>query len=124
MATATFNKYIAIKYDTTNYPTDTRNLLSRTYTDKVVGTDGVTPDPTQIFVSYNGQRIQRRVAETAGTFARFYYEITAHTSTGFTVNIVANPTFTMSGYSGAPSVSLSIQDNDIFFLDFTHQVTI
>ena len=124
MATkATFNKYIAIKFDTTNYPSDTRYVLSRTFTDSVVDSTN-TPDPTQIIVSYNGQRIQRRIAQTASTFSRFYYEITNHTTGGFTIVVHANSGYTNSGYSGNPSLVFQIMDNDIFFIDYTYQVTI
>lgn len=123
MAKAIFNKYITVKYDTTNYPADTRNLLTRTFSDSVVDSVG-SPDPSQIFVSYNGQRIQRRTSETVGTFARFYYELTAHTTNSFTVAIHANTSYTIPGYQGSPTQSFQIEDNDIFYIDYTHEVTI
>jgi hypothetical protein len=123
MATAVFNKYITVKYDTTNYPADTRNVLSRTFNDSVVDSTNV-PDPTQIFVSYNGQRINRRIAEPTTTFSRFYYEITSHTTSSFTVNIYANSSYTLSGYVGGSTLALQIEDNDLFFIDYTHTVTL
>jgi len=123
MATAVFNKYITVKYDTTNYPADTRNVLVRTFNDSVV-TSANVPDPTQIFVSYNGQRINRRTSETAGTFSRFYYEITAHTTSSFTVNIFANSSYTLPGYTGGATLTFQIEDNDLFFIDYTHTVTL
>ena len=123
MATAVFNKYITVKYDTTNYPADTRNVLVRTFADSVVDSTN-TPDPTQIFVSYNGQRINRRTTEPTSTFSRFYYEITAHTTSSFTVNIYANSSYTLSGYVGGSTLSFQIEDTDLFFIDYTHTVTL
>ena len=123
MATAVFNKYIAVKYDTVNYPSDTRNLLVRTFNDSVVDSLG-NPDPSQIFVSYNGQRLNRHTTETASTFARFYYEIVSQTNTSFTINFIANSNYINSGYSGATALSFQILDNDLFYVDYTHTVTI
>lgn len=123
MAKATFNKYVMIKFDTGSYPADTRSVLTRTFTDAVVDAAG-NPDPSQIFVSYNGQRIQRRIAEPIASFARFYYELTNHTNTSFTISVHANSAYTNSGYQSASPLTFEIQDNDLFFVDYTHQVTI
>lgn len=123
MAKATFNKYVMIKYDTGPYPADTRTALTRTFTDAVVDEAG-NPDPSQIFVSYNGQRIQRRIAQPVGSFARFYYELSSHTSSSFTITVYANAAYVNSGYQSATPLVLEIQDNDLFFVDYTHQVTI
>lgn len=123
MAKAIFNKYITIKYDTTTFPADTRTVLVRTFTDAVLDEAG-NPDASQIFVSYNGQRIQRRIAEPTTSFARFYYELTSHTTTAFTISVYANPAYENAGYTSSLPIAFEIQDNDLFFVDYTHQVTI
>lgn len=122
MAQSVFNKCIAIKYDTTNYPADTRNVLVRTFADAVIDSAGVA-DPTQIFVSYNGQRILRRTTEDANTFARFYYEVSMTTSS-FTISVIANTSYIIPQYTGSPTLSFTINDLDVFFVDYTHTVEI
>lgn len=122
MAKYVFNKNIKLVYDTTNFPSDTRNALTRTFSDAVVDEDGVA-DPTQIMVSYNGQRILRRTTETKTTFARFYYELSM-TNTSFTITVKANSSYTIPHYTGSPTVTLQIDDNDVFFVDYTYTVTV
>ncbi len=122
MAKYVFNKYVKIVYDVTHFPSDTRNALVRTFSDAVVDSSGVA-DPTQIIVSYNGQRILRRTSETEATFARFYYELSM-TNSSFTITVKANPSYTIPHYTGSPSVALQIDDNDVFFVDYTYTVTV
>lgn len=122
MAKYVFNKNIKIVYDTTNFPSDTRNVLVRTYNDAVVDAAGVA-DPSQILVSYNGQRILRRTTEPVGTFARFYYELSM-TNSSFTITVTANPSYTVPHYTGSPTVALQIDDNDVFLVDYTYTVTV
>lgn len=123
MAKAVFNKYITIKYDTTAYPADTRAVLVRTFSDAVLDAAG-NPDARQIFVSYNGQRILRRTTEPTSSFARFYYEITSHTTSAFTISVFANTSYENAGYVSSTPLTFEIQDTDLFFVDYTHQVTI
>ena len=122
MAKSVFNKFVTIKYDTTNFPADTRTILVRTFNDAVLDSAGVA-DPSQILVSYNGQRILRRTAEPVGTFARFYYELSM-TLTSFTITVKANTAYIVPHYNNPTPMSFSIADEDMFFVDYTHTVEV
>lgn len=118
------NKFIGIKYDPVNYPSDTRSKISRTFADAVLDIAGTSFDETQIFVSYNGQRILQRHTETASTFSRFYYEITSATTEHFTIDIYANASYVIPGYSNPTPLTFQIEDTDIFFVDYTYCITV
>ena len=128
--TLIFEKTVAIKYDTVNYPSDTTATLVRAYTDLIVvpsNTD--TPpevkdfDPTQIAVFYNGQELGTT------TTSKYYYSVASAptspstgTLTGFTITIHANPSYTSPGYVGQTAYALVISPNDLFFLNYTYTI--
>ncbi len=125
--TLIFEKTVAIKYDTTNFPSDTTATLVRPYTDLVVvaGNSTIPPltaafDPTQISVFYNGQEINTT------TTSKFYYSVAATSSgsnlSGFTLTIHANQSYTNPGYVGQSPYALSIGVNDLFFLNYTYTI--
>lgn len=120
MALVTFNKSISVKYDTITYPADTVHKLTRTFSDKVLASDETTFDPTQIFVSYNGQRIDDVATN------RYYYTLASVGApvTGFTVELCANAAFDNPDYTAPDPVDFTISESDIFYIDYTYQVEI
>ena len=128
MATRVFKKIISIQFDHTTYPSDTVNSLVRTYSDVVVAIDGVTFDPTQISVFYNGQEIG------TDSTSRYYSSVVpvpgSGTPTGFTISLHGNSSYVWpgyvtsdGGYTGPTSVNCLIEPSDVFFVDYTHTVT-
>lgn len=122
MATSVFSKLIMIKYDTINYPADTVHILTRTFNDAVIDENG-NPDPTQITVSFNGQILLHHTTEPATSFARYYYEL-AMTTTSFTISVISNSAYIIPYYLTPTPLNLQIYPSDVYFVDYTHTVTI
>lgn len=122
MATSVFSKLIMIKYDSINYPADTTNILIRTFNDTVLDKNG-NPDPTQITVSFNGQKILLHTTEPTASFARYYYELIM-TTTEFTISVIANSAYIIPGYLTPAPLDLHIYPSDVYFVDYTYTVTI
>ena len=118
MTSSIFRKTLTIKYDITDYPSDTTASLVRTFNDAVLNHSG-SFDPSQISVSYNGQQLD--TSSDAPT-AKYYYSLTG-TSSAFTITISANQSYVCAGYTSTPTLSMTISPNDIFYIDYTHTVT-
>ena len=128
--TLIFEKTVAVKYDTVNYPADTSAALIRTYTDLLVVSNNtdIPPqvkdfDASQLSVFYNGQELG------TVTTSKYYYSVvptptspSTASLTGFTITIHANQAYTSPGYVGQTAYALSISPNDLFFLNYTHTI--
>ena len=128
--TLVFEKTVAIKYDTINYPSDTSAVLVRSYTNLIVSSSNtdIPPqvkdfDASQISVFYNGQELG-----TSST-SKYYYSVSpapispsTATLTGFTISIHANQSYSNPGYVGQTAYALLIGPNDLFFLNYTYTI--
>ena len=130
MATYVFRKTIPIAYTAGPNPSngslasDTTSTIIRQYLDVVVDGSG-NFDPTQFSLTYNGQQLD---TSTDAPTAKYYYSVVQYplsgTITGFTLTISANSSYTNAGYSSPTPLVMTIGVNDIFFLNYTHTVTV